>query len=478
MTPQRKVTTATVAVIALLFLSVIPVLAAATEVTTDKSTYFVGEAVTITGKTDPNALVGIQVTNPLGTNILLVGAQADSSGVFTRVFRLPTDAMTGAYTVSADGKVATFQVAKDTTAPVIANIVFDKPGYQPSDTVTFTVQVSDDAAVASVTSDVSTMTLASGTQKSGTWTASIKAPASAGSYYVTITASDFSGNVAAKTGTYRVVALGGQMADLQVGASGTYFPGDTARIWIMTTFNGTLVDPVVTGKHIFVPGATGPADLGTLNKVMVGMSYVDYSIAKDAKDGLYAVRIAVIANGTAINAMGTFQVTSKIATAAGVSGQITAAQTAITSKMDVQSKALADMITAAEANIRKDVSALSTKLDGAQAAVIGAVGSAANDVKNSVSSAQSAITTKVSDVQGALSGAMTTSSNEMKKAVSDSQSAIMTSVNSIGSTVNNLSGTLTSINQGLSQVSTWLLVVGALAAIILVVTIVMAVRRK
>jgi hypothetical protein len=89
--------------------------AAAMDVTTDKTLYSVGELVTIYGHALPDSLVGLQVTNPVGGIIFLVGVQANSSAIYLRTFRMPVDAMIGTYTVNADGLVSTFQVVKEST---------------------------------------------------------------------------------------------------------------------------------------------------------------------------------------------------------------------------------------------------------------------------------------------------------------------------------------------------------------------------
>jgi hypothetical protein len=78
------------------------------EISTDKAAYVPGELVTVSGKADSNRLVGLQVTNPLGTILLLVSVQANPSGTFNKTFRLPFDAPLGTYTVAANGKNSTF----------------------------------------------------------------------------------------------------------------------------------------------------------------------------------------------------------------------------------------------------------------------------------------------------------------------------------------------------------------------------------
>lgn len=119
--PKSSATLLAILFFSLLALAVITpaAIAQVTAVSTDATSYMPGDTVTISGTAPADAYVSLQVTNPLGTNILMVTAKADTTGTFTRTFKLATDATTGTYTVSASQglatETATFEVS--TTAP-------------------------------------------------------------------------------------------------------------------------------------------------------------------------------------------------------------------------------------------------------------------------------------------------------------------------------------------------------------------------
>ena len=66
---------------------------------TDSSKYFPGDQLIISGDTDANASVSIQVKNPAGKTILLRVVQADSSGDYEMKFKIPSSGVTGDYEI-------------------------------------------------------------------------------------------------------------------------------------------------------------------------------------------------------------------------------------------------------------------------------------------------------------------------------------------------------------------------------------------
>jgi flagellin-like hook-associated protein FlgL len=120
--PKSTSTLLAILFFSLLALAVITpaAIAQVTAVSTDATSYMPGDTVTISGTAPADALVALQVTNPMGTSILMSTVTADSTGAFTRTFKLADDVTEGTYTVSASyggaaAKTATFEVS--TTAP-------------------------------------------------------------------------------------------------------------------------------------------------------------------------------------------------------------------------------------------------------------------------------------------------------------------------------------------------------------------------
>ncbi len=130
-------------------------IAQATAVSTDKTSYQQGQTVTISGTATPNAYVSLQVTDPKGTNILLVTEKADSTGAYTRTFKLATNAATGTYTISASQggviKTATFTVtalAADTTPPTLTITLTPVKAEYGAETITIEITANEDLKAA------------------------------------------------------------------------------------------------------------------------------------------------------------------------------------------------------------------------------------------------------------------------------------------------------------------------------------------
>jgi hypothetical protein len=121
--PKSSATLLAILFFSLLALAVITpaAIAQVTAVSTDATSYMPGDTVTISGTAPADAYVSLQVTNPLGTNILMVTAKADATGAFTRAFKLADDATEGTYTVSASQglatETATFEVSATPPPP-------------------------------------------------------------------------------------------------------------------------------------------------------------------------------------------------------------------------------------------------------------------------------------------------------------------------------------------------------------------------
>ncbi len=97
------------------------VLPAVTSLSTDKSEYYRGEAVTISGKASPDEWVGIQVNDPNGINLLTDSVKAGGDGSFTVSLGLSSTATYGTYTVYATPpsppKTTSFRVVEAVVPP-------------------------------------------------------------------------------------------------------------------------------------------------------------------------------------------------------------------------------------------------------------------------------------------------------------------------------------------------------------------------
>jgi hypothetical protein len=158
-----------------------------------------------------------------------------------------------------------------------------------------------------------------------------------------------------------------------------------------------------------------------------------------------AVAAQVNENAAAIDALGGW------ATAANVNS----AQTAIVGR-----------IATAENGINTSVSNVQGAVENAVSGVSGRVGTAQSAIVGEINSAETAITASVSGAE-----------TNLGDAVSAAASSLSEDSSAIKSTVQGLTGTLESINSGVGQASTFILVVGALAAITLVLELAIIMRK-
>ena len=158
-----------------------------------------------------------------------------------------------------------------------------------------------------------------------------------------------------------------------------------------------------------------------------------------------AVAAQVNENAAAIDALGGW------ATAANVNS----AQTAIVGR-----------IATAENGINTSVSNVQGAVENAVSGVSGRVGTAQSAIVGEINSAETAITASVSGAE-----------TNLGDAVSAAASSLSEDSSTIKSTVQGLTGTLESINSGVGQASTFILVVGALAAITLVLELAIIMRK-
>ena len=73
--------------------------------TTNKSTFELGELVSIEGTGSPNQPVAIEVKDPDGNTVLIRTVQPDSSGNFVLQFKIPSSGMIGKYNIVANAEI-------------------------------------------------------------------------------------------------------------------------------------------------------------------------------------------------------------------------------------------------------------------------------------------------------------------------------------------------------------------------------------
>lgn len=185
---------------------------------TDEATYTPGSLVTISGTvieagaSVANVNVALEVTGPGGRTVLPASvATTDDMGLFSLSFKLPLDATDGTYTVYASTSGAalaqtSFTVVTDMEPPVITNVGFvteaieggltNKVAASGGGNLSVRAEVKDNVGVASVTVDGTALSLVSGDAKSGVWEGNVTVPEEEGEYSVEVTAVDYAGNEA------------------------------------------------------------------------------------------------------------------------------------------------------------------------------------------------------------------------------------------------------------------------------------------
>lgn len=185
----RKILTIVLLAVLVSALIPTPAFAADITVTTNQASYLPDQIVTISGTADADALVAIDVKNPLATS-MFVDTVTATAGVYSTAFRLPVDAVLGTYTVY----VSTTGSTDETTF-----IVTDVPGENIAPVADAGGPYSGEEGVA-ISFDGSGSTDSDGTIESYAWdfddggSATVESPShtytAAGTYTVTLTVTD------------------------------------------------------------------------------------------------------------------------------------------------------------------------------------------------------------------------------------------------------------------------------------------------
>lgn len=151
--------TAIIAILSLLL--ILPVVAGAITVSTDKEVYYPGDTLTVSGLATPNALVSVVVNNPTGALVTIDQVRAGEDGTYSiTILTFPTTVSElfpfGTYTITArdtaTGEEASVQVQFTSPMATITGTVVDAQG-NPVEGATVTVLMEGATVAVDVTDD-------------------------------------------------------------------------------------------------------------------------------------------------------------------------------------------------------------------------------------------------------------------------------------------------------------------------------------
>lgn len=294
----------------------------------------------------------------------------------------------------------------------------------------------------------------------------------------------------------------GQVADalvqISLSTAPSYQLGETARVFASFAYNGSKVDPTSTVVLVYPPGIAPLPQ--TLLKADTGLYYFDY---KPGSIGPYAAKVEAAAKGTTNVQITTFQVTERLATANGLVNM----SNVVSTKIDTSQQAIVDRIASAQTSINGAIltaqNSLNTAVTNAQSDIKTAVSNAQSSLKDQITSTQTALTSSINsikdgfgdlldtartDIKTVVGGQITSSAKEIKDSSSGIQSAVTTSVTSVvqplqnqmtqvTQSVDDMQRNLQSTETGVAAASTWILIIGIIAAITLVLELVTLIRK-
>jgi hypothetical protein len=248
-----------------------------------KTSYQAGDSFSVSGSAAASKAVSIQLLNPAGTRIAIAQVTSAADGTYSKtgIYTFgATDAL-GTYTVkvycSGESAEATFSVVvTDAVAPAIASVALSKTVAKGGAAITVTVTASDNVGVTSVTAGSVSLSLASGTAASGTWSGSIAAAAAAGAQSIAVVAYDAAGNNVASSAAYTV--------DNTAPVLTVTAPADGAASHVnVITVSGSVTDAVSSASKLSV----------TVNNVAATVA-ADGSFSKSVtlSSGLNAITVA------------------------------------------------------------------------------------------------------------------------------------------------------------------------------------------
>jgi LmbE family N-acetylglucosaminyl deacetylase len=248
-----------------------------------KTGYQRGESLSVSGSAAASKAVSIQLFNPAGTRIAIAQVTSAADGTYSKasIYAFSATDALGTYTVkvycSGESAEATFSVVvTDAVAPAIASVALSKTVAKGGAAITVTVTASDNVGVTSVTAGSVSLSLASGTAASGTWSGSIAAAAAAGAQSIAVVAYDAAGNNVASSAAYTV--------DNTAPVLTVTAPTDGAAFHVnVITVSGSVTDAVSSASKLSV----------TVNNVAATVA-ADGSFSKSVtlSSGLNAITVA------------------------------------------------------------------------------------------------------------------------------------------------------------------------------------------
>ena len=490
--------------VGLLTIATIPVaMAAVSSLQTDKSIYLRGELVTVTGVATPNSLVGIQITDPLGTAQLTVTDVAESNGDFGRSYRPSGTATLGTWTVTAtEGgttMTTTFSLEPDSQSPVISISVSPSKGtYSSQDMITITV-TSNEALQAGPTVRV---TQSGGTAMivtmtgvvSNTWTGEYSIiTGQFGTATIRAEGSDLSGNTAVETAFINVAPSG--VLTVQAETPTIYYPGDTVRVAALTMLQGIRVDADFNIANILTPTGSQVDIISQATSVVDGVSYFDWDLPANAVAGVYIVHIEADYLGLSGGTIASFEVNTNLPSSSDISSlssSISSIQSSLNSlSSDVDSgfndvtSSLGSQISSAQSSISSSVSnaesSINSAVSSAKSDLDSRIGSAQSDIKASITSSENSIKSQITSSQAAVIAAIGNAQSSIETAIDGiraaATSAVASAISPLSSDISALQSDIASVSDGVSSVTTWIMIVGIIAAITIVLELVILIRK-
>jgi len=375
----------------------------------------------------------------------------------------------GSYQISVTA-VATTGESATKTATLIVNLAtltldnnFGVPGssitytgnnFIPSTTVTISINFQGlSVKLATITSDAS-----------GSIMGTLRIPSLPAGVY-TLTAADTSRSTTANIG---VGLLYLSSLSIQIAAPTFVTSGATTTLYLVTTYEGELVDVTFTSQQ-YQSSSSSAVNIPSPTKIQTGFYFIEFTAPTTI--GTYGVLVqaeyqnldgrTVTANSeTALTVANlstestTLALSDKLSqTDSKLSGQIEGLQGSLTSQIKSAQTAIVSAIGLSEGSLKAELTDLN---------------SAINDVKSSVNDAQNAI----------ISGLGSINTDDLENKLDQIKSSISSSISGVESDVQEIGDQVTSINAGVSTSATFAYVVTALAAIVLVLELAILVRRR
>ena len=433
--------------------------------TTTKSSIAITSLTLTPSSVQPNAeyTVTAVISNNVTTTSVTAGGVALtlSSGTTqtgTWSANLLASPTVGSYQISVTA-VATTGESATKTATLIVNLAtltldnnFGVPGssitytgnnFIPSTTVTISINFQGlSVKLATITSDAS-----------GSIMGTLRIPSLPAGVY-TLTAADTSRSTTANIG---VGLLYLSNLSIQVAAPTFVTSGETSTLYLVTTYEGELVDVTFTSQQ-YLSSSSSAVNIPSPTKIQTGFYYVEFTAPTTT--GTYGVLVQAEyqnLDGRTVTAN-----SETALTVANIASESTAS--ALSAKLDQTESKLSGQIEGLQGS-------LTNRIQSAQTAIVSAIGSSEGSLKAELTDINSAI----SNAQNAILGS---TGNDLANKLDQIKTEVASSISGVESDVKEIGDQVTSINAGVSTSATFAYVVTALAAIVLVLELAILVRRR